>query len=406
MKVLFYDWPRYSLVRLLVQMENEQIFNLATTVDLLTFCQNDSRSINFMSYIFLEPLYEKKVSHLHKRSLLVLTRLSRTWDKSDVLQKKEVSEFVNELLMIHEPVKEGTTPLQALYNLQIFFNGVYIEQHYRLLKQDISHLSIIIDNRNIHAKDDIIARARSILNRIKEYLVQNLNVIKKSEIYDGIPERLKGEIFEEEDSVLGQIHKVERAFVEADSHNREQVQSRSTLFKSFESFRTELKKLQRNHLTRGQQFYQFANGYSVELKMVVKQARENSIVQSHINERKQFKIVDNIPPETLVAGNEQLLLYIFHEIFENAAKRPEHDDTTLTLSMSELIDERFWILTIHQNKPWLISSKQKGQGGQNKIIESLIKGIYNKDALEEFKNPDEYIMKIKLNESDLTDAIK
>lgn len=403
-EILYYDWSNYSILRLYITFKNEKAFYIEEIITILKFCNEDKKCLNYLSFIFLEPLYKKSSVSIRNKITLLLVELSNKIQHSNniVLPNKDtVQELISELLMIHEPVKEGATALQALMNLNLFFQKVYAPQHYMLLKQDISTLSILIDNPQ-KDKEDIIVRAGSINKRIKEHLWENLNTIKKSKLYKGIPNEDRKNFFEGEDSTSDLIKALDKANSEAKlAYNNSDHYSDETIFKKFEVFRVKLKELQAKHFTPQKDFRHFASGVVFNPKNIIDNAIASSTIQDHLEKRNDFEFENLVDKDILLEGHKSLMVHVFTEIFLNAVKREENNGARVVIN---LIEEGKYIrlLKIHQDKPCLKSKKNPGQGGRAIIIESIVKGLYGEDAFKEIKNENEFIIEIKIITTDLT----
>lgn len=404
-KILHYEWTNYSLLRLYRLFKGNKIFTIDEICEILRFSGEDQKCLNFISYIFLEPFYNKSSVQFRNNSTLLLIELTKLIDQDDkrIINKDGVRDLVSELLMIHEPVKKDATVLQALMNLNLFFHTNYAPQHYKLLKQDISTLSILIDNPE-KDKEDIIVRAKSINKRIKQNVLENLNTIKKSKVYKGIPDEIRRYVFEDEQSVSNLIKKLDRKCTDIQQdYSNSDYENDDKLFEEFEEFRRRLKHLQITHFTPQKDFKHFATSFGFDLREIIDNSINSSLIQDQLKERSDFIFSNLVSKDIHVEGSKPLMMYAFNEIFLNAVKRKKNDGATVSINLTgDNPDVR--ILTINQNKPWIKSSKAKEQGGYNLIFNSLVRGLYGDDAVEEIKGEDYFTIKIKLKSTSLTNG--
>lgn len=398
---LNYNWSKYSILRLLVLFERNNLYDINFVEKCFEYFAKDERSINYISYLLTRPYLNHSNLNLTNDSALLINELVFRINNSELYNKiykeKSISNLLKNIMWFIEPVNNSTTIHQAFYNLGHFFETVYVEQHNKLLKQDISSLRFLIQNEDETQINLILADSKSILERFNKYIINNLHIIKQSDLFKSFPKNLKDEIFLE-NSVLYDIKDLDRRFEIINFHDNK----KNDIFSLFQEFIKSIKNIQNSHLKKDKAFYNFATNYGFEIKQTIEKSIEDEELQKIIKERVNFNINTSKLFEKRLFGHQILMNYAFQEIFMNAAKRKENNNASIDIELIDLSNDKGTQLVIKQNTPWLKPESTKSNGGFEKLVKNVFVEFCGSENFIEEKTDKDYTIIITFSPKKIT----
>ncbi len=389
---LKYQWSIFSLTKLIVLFNRDNLYSTQTFEILFRFSEKDNLSLYYLSYILLRPnLLKKKNPELANSNVLLVNELSYLCDIDEehhIYKNQNIRKLIKNLIRFLEPADDSKTIHQVFKSLGYFFEAVYVEQHDRLLKQDINILRYTVQNNNAEEIDKILYDAKSILGRIKKHLLDNLYFIKHSKLYSSIPHVLKQEIFEE-NSIINDVKKLEITIENAEEAMTLQTEN---IFDFFNQFLNELKKVT-NKFKKDQPLYNFAVNYGFSIRKAVELALNNDVIKAEISKRSNISVEYHEVDEVKLFGHQTFMNYAFDEIIYNFVRRKNHNNVQLNFKTEKLKGDLGYTLTVSQNSPW-ISMKDPENGGFEKLVKNIFEVFCGTENFKELKTKNQYSMKI------------
>lgn len=295
-KEFFYEWPKYSILRLAVIFFPNRFNEIKTWDRAFEFSLSDERGLNYLSFLLWEAFLGESQLISNQEYVNLISLYSDKLDgevesKGEIFQDKRIRKIIKGIT--NKLVFSSITSLNdAYFNLRKFFFGQTSSnthnefiRHFSLFKNKIENID--------KSKEDIpliIGYIEHISNFLQDGILNNLLYIRNDAGIKKCHELNYSTLFNPK-GVFEDLSNLIKQFDDIIERKGEIISSEdyATISNSY----TALDKLYIKHIIEGSTFYSYCHGYKASfIKCLLETLSDDSKIQNKLNGIKKLKVCD------------------------------------------------------------------------------------------------------------------
>lgn len=370
---LNFKWSKYSIVRLFLLYFRKALIDQKEFERLFVFIGDDEDSLNYLSFVFQQTLKSlaSEGSRSNEPFFNNLVAIDDDFDKGandcPIYSNQGLRDVIKNLTRyIHPATSENV--LQAFFNMKMFFKNTFPNADHIELRSLFVNFKSETNTYDYAEWDSILKMSGKIIQSIKTNLIVNLRVIKSSAKLKEAAEEIYKELFDSDECIYKTFGELESAYESMKTVLENSLSKAEDKVEKVNAFRDILlDKMNSKYLQDKKDFNVFCNKYEFDLKECIESALKDGKYLEYKALRRGFKLINNIDKSITVPGHYDFIHVAFVEILRNAAKRPENNEATLTISC--IIDESDSVpRIIFDQSTCVVKNESKHVWGTEKVI--------------------------------------